>query len=321
MLPLLLNKKAIEEKDLFKDYCYIISKYKNNLMATELQNVLETKLRNEELKNLEGLFILDNKGNLYKIKNLEHDENFNLEIKLKKEEIDLEEIKQLFINNISELINNKKDKIDEVLKNNIKEKIESIDNKKELFDLLFKEKENTKKSNKITLEKINSIKTEEEKEFKLKEKILTIILLLFLSYVIFSSWFITVGFICIILMFVLYIIIDKFRENDFKLKEKGILVDIESKIIKENDKKRMKFNENTYFCTQEEYYKVTNKNYNIKLTKVSEENYFKELKYLLNSRLNEYINIESPYKEIINQEIKKIKELENKDLLRLFFKE
>ena len=149
MLPNLLNKNYIEKKEAFKEYCYIISKDKNNLMATELQNVLETKLRNEELKNLEGLFILDNKGNLYKIKDLEHDENFKLEIKIEPEEIALEEIKDLFVNNISKLINHKKDKIDDFLKNKIKEKIGSIENKKELFDLLLKERESNKKVDKV----------------------------------------------------------------------------------------------------------------------------------------------------------------------------
>lgn len=233
MLPNLLNKNYIKKKEAFKEYCYIISKDKNNLMATELQNVLETKLRNEELKNLEGLFILDNKGNLYKIKDLEHDENFKLEIKIEPEEIALEEIKDLFVNNISKLINHKKDKIDDFLKNKIKEKIGSIENKKELFDLLLKERESNKKVDKVKLETINSIitKEKEQEEFKSKEKILTILLLLFLSYVIFSSLFITIAFMCIVAMFVVYIIIDKYRQNDFKLKKDGLLIDTKDKIM------------------------------------------------------------------------------------------
>ncbi len=90
MLPENLNKNYIKQENIFKDYCYIVSKDKSSLIPTELQYVLETKLRNEELKYLIGLFILDNKGNLYKIKDLEHDENFKLEIKLEKKEISLE---------------------------------------------------------------------------------------------------------------------------------------------------------------------------------------------------------------------------------------
>lgn len=323
MLPLLLNKKAIEEKDLFKDYCYIISKDKNNLMATELQNVLETKLRNEELKNLEGLFILDNKGNLYKIKNLEHDENFKLEIKLEPEEIALEEIKDLFASNISKLINNKKDKIDDLLKNKIKEKIGSIENKKELFDLLLKERESNKKLDKVKLETINSIITKEkdQERFKSKEKLLTILLLLFLSYVIFSSLFITIAFMCIVAMFVVYIIIDKYRQNDFKLKKDGLLIDTKDKIIKDNDKKRIKFNENSYFYSESEYYKIINDKYNIKLTKVLENNYLTELEGLVDFRLNEYMNLDNPFKELIENEINNIKKIEINNLSNIFINE
>jgi len=323
MLPLLLNKKAIEEKDLFKDYCYIISKDKNNLMATELQNVLETKLRNEELKNLEGLFILDNKGNLYKIKNLEHDENFKLEIKLEPEEIALEEIKDLFASNISKLINNKKDKIDDLLKNKIKEKIGSIENKKELFDLLLKERESNKKLDKVKLETINSIITKEkdQERFKSKEKLLTILLLLFLSYVIFSSLFITIAFMCIVAMFVVYIIIDKYRQNDFKLKKDGLLIDTKDKIIKDNDKKRIKFNENSYFYSESEYYKIINDKYNIKLTKVLENNYLTELEGLVDFRLNEYMNLDNPFRELIENEIKGIKKIEINNLSNMFINE
>jgi len=323
MLPLLLNKKAIEEKDLFKDYCYIISKDKNNLMATELQNVLETKLRNEELKNLEGLFILDNKGNLYKIKNLEHDENFKLEIKLEPEEIALEEIKDLFASNISKLINNKKDKIDDLLKNKIKEKIGSIENKKELFDLLLKERESNKKLDKVKLETINSIITKEkdQERFKSKEKLLTILLLLFLSYVIFSSLFITIAFMCIVAMFVVYIIVDKYRQNDFKLKEDGILIDTKDKIIKDNDKKRIKFNEDSYFYSENEYYKIVNDKYNVKLTKVLEDNYLTELEGLVDFRLNEYMNLDNPFKELIENEINNIKKIEINNLSNIFINE
>ena len=320
MLPNLLNKNYIEKKEAFKDYCYIISKDKNNLMATELQNVLDTKLRNEELKNIEGLFILDNKGNLYKIKNLEHDENFKLEIKLEQEEIALEEIKDLFVNNISKLINNKKDKIDDLLKNKIKEKIGSIENKKELFDLLLKERESNKKVDKVKLETINSIITKEKEQegFKSKEKLLTILLLLFLSYVIFSSLFITIAFLCIVAMFVVYIIVDKYRQNDFKLKEDGLLIDTKDKIIKDNDKKRIKFNENSYFYSENEYYKIVNDKYNIKLTKVLEDNYLTELEGLVDFRLNEYMNLDNPFKELIENEINTIKKIEINNLSNIF---
>tara|TARA_Y100000588_G_scaffold242234_1_gene256330 strand:- start:155 stop:1126 length:972 start_codon:yes stop_codon:yes gene_type:complete len=323
MLPNLLNKNYIEKKEAFKEYCYIISKDKNNLMATELQNVLETKLRNEELKNLEGLFILDNKGNLYKIKDLEHDENFKLEIKIEPEEIALEEIKDLFVNNISKLINHKKDKIDDFLKNKIKEKIGSIENKKELFDLLLKERESNKKVDKVKLETINSIitKEKEQEEFKSKEKILTILLLLFLSYVIFSSLFITIAFMFIVAMFVVYIIIDKYRQNDFKLKEDGLLIDTKDKIIKDNDKKRIKFNENSYFYSESEYYKIINDKYNIKLTKVLEDNYLTELEGLVDFRLNEYMNLDNPFRELIENEIKGIKKIEINNLSNMFINE
>ena len=320
MLPNLLNKNYIEKKEAFKDYCYIKTKDKNNLMATELQNVLDTKLRNEELKNIEGLFILDNKGNLYKIKNLEHDENFKLEIKLEQEEIALEEIKDLFVNNISKLINNKKDKIDDLLKNKIKEKIGSIENKKELFDLLLKERESNKKVDKVKLETINSIITKEKEQegFKSKEKLLTILLLLFLSYVIFSSLFITIAFLCIVAMFVVYIIVDKYRQNDFKLKEDGLLIDTKDKIIKDNDKKRIKFNENSYFYSENEYYKIVNDKYNIKLTKVLEDNYLTELEGLVDFRLNEYMNLDNPFKELIENEINTIKKIEINNLSNIF---
>lgn len=321
MLPLLLNKKEIEEKDLFKDYCYIISKDKNNLMATELQYVLETKLRNEELKYLIGLFILDNKGNLYKIKDLEHDENFKLEIKLEKKEISLEEIKNLFSDNILKLINNKQDKIDNLLKNKIKEKIDNIKNKEELFNLFLTERKSNKKIEKVRLEAINVTNKKQKEEFESKEKILTIILLLFLSYVIFSSLFITIAFMCIVAMFVVYIIVDKYRQNDFKLKEDGILIDTKDKIIKDNDKKRIKFNEDSYFYSENEYYKIVNDKYNVKLTKVLEDNYLTELEGLVDFRLNEYMNLDNPFKELIENEINNIKKIEINNLSNIFINE
>lgn len=321
MLPEILNKNHIEKEKIFREYCYIISKDKKNLLITEIQNILETKLRNEELKELKGLFILDNKGHLYKIEDLDHDENFKLEIKLKKEEMSLKDIKSLFINNISKIINNKKDKIDNLLKDKIEEKINNINNKKELFDILIYERENSKKIEKIKLESIKNIKKDKEAEFKLKEKLLTVILLLFLSYVIFSSLFITIGFICIVLMFILYIFVEKYRKNDFKLKDDGIFIDIKDKIIKENDKKRMKFNEDTYFCSKNEYYKIINEKYNIKLTKISEETYFNELEELINFRLNEYIDLDNPYKKLIKTEIENIKKIEIKKLSTILIEE
>lgn len=318
MLPENLNKNYIKQENIFKDYCYIVSKDKSNLIPTELQYVLETKLRNEELKYLIGLFILDNKGNLYKIKDLEHDENFKLEIKLEKKEISLEEIKNLFSDNILKLINNKQDKIDNLLKNKIKEKIDNIKNKEELFNLFLTERKSNKKIEKVRLEAINVTNKKQKEEFESKEKILTIILLLFLSYVIFSSLFITIAFMCIVAMFVVYIIVDKYRQNDFKLKEDGILVDTKDKIIKDNDKKRIKFNEDSYFYSENEYYKIVNDKYNVKLTKVLEDNYLTELEGLVDFRLNEYMNLDNPFKELIENEINNIKKIEINNLSNIF---
>ncbi len=321
MLPENLNKNYIKQENIFKDYCYIVSKDKSSLIPTELQYVLETKLRNEELKYLIGLFILDNKGNLYKIKDLEHDENFKLEIKLEKKEISLEEIKNLFSDNILKLINNKQDKIDNLLKNKIKEKIDNIKNKEELFNLFLTERKSNKKIEKVRLEAINVTNKKQKEEFESKEKILTIILLLFLSYVIFSSLFITIAFLCIVAMFVVYIIVDKYRQNDFKLKEDGILVDTKDKIIKDNDKKRIKFNEDSYFYSENEYYKIVNDKYNVKLTKVLENNYLTELEGLVDFRLNEYMNLDSPFKELIENEINNIKKIEINSLSNIFINE
>ncbi len=309
MLPENLNKNYIKQENIFKDYCYIVSKDKSSLIPTELQYVLETKLRNEELKYLIGLFILDNKGNLYKIKDLEHDENFKLEIKLEKKEISLEEIKNLFSDNILKLINNKQDKID------------NIKNKEELFNLFLTERKSNKKIEKVRLEAINVTNKKQKEEFESKEKILTIILLLFLSYVIFSSLFITIAFLCIVAMFVVYIIVDKYRQNDFKLKEDGILVDTKDKIIKDNDKKRIKFNEDSYFYSENEYYKIVNDKYNVKLTKVLENNYLTELEGLVDFRLNEYMNLDSPFKELIENEINNIKKIEINSLSNIFINE
>ncbi len=321
MLPENLNKNYIKQENIFKDYCYIVSKDKSSLIPTELQYVLETKLRNEELKYLIGLFILDNKGNLYKIKDLEHDENFKLEIKLEKKEISLEEIKNLFSDNILKLINNKQDKIDNLLKNKIKEKIDNIKNKEELFNLFLTERKSNKKIEKVRLEAINVTNKKQKEEFESKEKILTIILLLFLSYVIFSSLFITIAFMCIVAMFVVYIIVDKYRQNDFKLKEDGILVDTKDKIIKDNDKKRIKFNEDSYFYSENEYYKIVNDKYNVKLTKVLEDNYLTELEGLVDFRLNEYMNLDNPFKELIENEINNIKKIEINNLSNIFINE
>tara|TARA_Y100000034_G_scaffold136830_1_gene216178 strand:+ start:12522 stop:13487 length:966 start_codon:yes stop_codon:yes gene_type:complete len=321
MLPENLNKNYIKQENIFKDYCYIVSKDKSSLIPTELQYVLETKLRNEELKYLIGLFILDNKGNLYKIKDLEHDENFKLEIKLEKKEISLEEIKNLFSDNILKLINNKQDKIDNLLKNKIKEKIDNIKNKEELFNLFLTERKSNKKIEKVRLEAINVTNKKQKEEFESKEKILTIILLLFLSYVIFSSLFITIAFMCIVAMFVVYIIVDKYRQNDFKLKEDGILIDTKDKIIKDNDKKRIKFNEDSYFYSENEYYKIVNDKYNVKLTKVLEDNYLTELEGLVDFRLNEYMNLDNPFKELIENEINNIKKIEINNLSNIFINE
>lgn len=321
MLPEVLNKDYVKKEKIFREYCYIISKDKKNLIVTEIQNILETKLRDKELEDLNYLLILDNKGNLYKIENLEHDENFMLEIKLKKEEISLQEIKFLFVNNISKIINNKKDKIDDFLNNKIKTKIEQVNNKKELFELLLRERESSKKVDKIKIESINNIKKEKEEEFELKERLSIFMLLLLLSYVIFSSLFITIGLLCIIFMFILYIFVEKYRENDFKLKENGILVDIKDKIIKENDKKRIKFNKDAYFCSKNEYYKIINNKYNVKLTKIPEEDYFNELKELVDFRLNEYINLDNPFKELIEKEIENIKKIEIKKLSTILIEE
>ncbi len=122
-------------------------------------------------------------------------------------------------------------------------------------------------------------------------------------------------------MFVVYIIVDKYRQNDFKLKEDGILVDTKDKIIKDNDKKRIKFNEDSYFYSENEYYKIVNDKYNVKLTKVLENNYLTELEGLVDFRLNEYMNLDSPFKELIENEINNIKKIEINSLSNIFINE
>ncbi len=122
-------------------------------------------------------------------------------------------------------------------------------------------------------------------------------------------------------MFVVYIIVDKYRQNDFKLKEDGILVDTKDKIIKDNDKKRIKFNEDSYFYSENEYYKIVNDKYNVKLTKVLENNYLTELEGLVDFRLNEYMNLDNPFKELIENEINNIKKIEINNLSNIFINE
>ncbi len=126
---------------------------------------------------------------------------------------------------------------------------------------------------------------------------------------------------CIVAMFVVYIIVDKYRQNDFKLKEDGILIDTKDKIIKDNDKKRIKFNEDSYFYSENEYYKIVNDKYNVKLTKVLEDNYLTELEGLVDFRLNEYMNLDNPFKELIENEINNIKKIEINNLSNIFINE
>jgi hypothetical protein len=308
MLPELINKKTLNA-EIKNGICYVISKDKTSIDIIKLNNIFKTK---NNIKNLEGLYIIDNIDDSYIIDDVFNDEEFNLNIKLKKIEIKENVIKEIILKKLEKNIEKEKENIvSQIILSQIKKDLENT-KIKETFKYV-------KKDIKKELSSDLVIKKEKLEKKSLKNKIILIILSLFLLHVILLSKIILLGIVFIALFFAAYYIFSKIKFNEIILEEKTIVFNdrlSEIKVYKKDEK--VTVSKDNYLLTKDELYKIKENN-NIKLTKLSNKDYLESIKEIIlinieNIKEKKLIDYDILLEEkIINnkEEIKKINDLRN----------
>lgn len=322
MFPVKLNKNVIIEKKIFKDFCYIFDIDSKNIELVSLNKLFITKKKYRNLQNENNLKLMNKEGETYHIEKFYYDENFELNIDLKEEDLELSEIKNLLLIHMKKYINEENNPISKTIYNNIKKQINESQDKKYIFNLLDKDKDISKKD--FDLNIFNNKVEERKKETKSEQfnKIAIISLLLFLSYVVLSSLIIVIGIGLIVLFYIGLYIYKLLNTDNLTLKESSILIN-EYRCSFINSTEKVLVKEEDYVITKEQINKIKLRNGRIDLVKVVNENHLPEIKKSLKINLNnlEKDNKNSVYQNLIKNEINVLNNVNDLNSLFLFFHE